>query len=569
MRVLAVAVLLLLAAAPAASAAPTAIGTGGAAASVDPYATKAAIAVLRAGGNAIDAAVAAAGVLGVVEPYSSGVGGGGFMVIRTADGTIDTIDGREFAPKAFTPRSFLQEGKPMDFDTAVTSGLSVGVPGTPDTWRVALARYGTQPLRALMKPGIRLAAHGFVVDKTLHQQTVDNAARFRRFPATKKLYLPGGKPIKTGSTLRNPGLARTYRRIARLGTARGFYRGPIARALVATVRHPAAKVHRGAMTRGDLTAYRALRRAPVTTDYRGYTIAGMGPPSSGGTTVLEALNIMEAFGAPAASPVEELHRYIEASRYAFADRNEYVGDPAFVDNPLTCLLSQDFANARQALIGPRAPDKPVKAGDCPGGARASTSHEGPNTTHLTVADAAGNVVTYTFTIEQTGGSGMVVPGRGFLLNNELTDFNFEPGTANSPAARKRPRSSMSPTLVLKDGRLVLAVGSPGGSTIITTVLQILVDRFERGMTLPQAIADPRVSENNLDASAVEPAFRAGGYAGALRGLGHRFVPAPGGEIGAATGIEVLPDGRYEAAAEPVRRGGGSAMVVTPAGRRGG
>ncbi|MEA2125964.1 MAG: gamma-glutamyltranspeptidase / glutathione hydrolase [Solirubrobacteraceae bacterium] len=575
MRRLAAVLLLLLAVlvAPASAvvkapkAKPTATGFGGAAASVDPYATRTAVNVLRRGGNAVDAAVAAAAVLGVVEPYSSGIGGGGFMVIRHRNGTIDTIDGRETAPAAFTEQSFQENGAPIDFDEAVSSGLGVGVPGTPATWSFALRRYGTQQLRRALGPAIRLAAKGFVVDATLQTQTEDNAERFADFPATAKIYLPGGQPIQAGDTLKNPDLAATYRRLARRGTTRGFYRGKLAAAIAKLVQHPVVRegatrnVRPGLMTAADLKAYRAIRRKPATTDWRGYKLAGMGPPSSGGSTVLEALNILEAFGAPAPTSSEELHRYLEASRLAFADRSAYLGDPAFTEVPLACLLSQDFADARQQLIGPTAAQSPVAAGDCPApSGRGAGDNEGPNTTHLTVADARGNVVSYTFTIEQTGGSGMVVPGRGFLLNNELTDFDFSPGKPNSPAARKRPRSSMSPTLVLKDGKPIVALGSPGGSTIITTVLQILVDRFERGMTLPQAVADPRVSERNVgDTSDAEPAFLAGPDAAALGVLGHQFASIE--ELGAATGIEFKGGGRMQAVAEPVRRGGGSAMVA--------
>jgi gamma-glutamyltranspeptidase/glutathione hydrolase len=575
MRRLAVPLLLLALAAPAQAAVkapkakPTAAGFGGAAASVDPYATRAAIDVLRRGGNAVDAAVAAAAVLGVVEPYSSGIGGGGFMVIRNGRGNIDTIDGRETAPSAFTDTSFQENGQPIPFAEAVTSGLGVGVPGTPATWAVALRRHGTLQLRRLLKPAIRIAARGFTVDKTLQTQTEDNAERFADFPATANLYLPGGQPIQAGSVLKNPDLAETYRVLARRGTEKGFYHGPVATDTVKAVTAPQVRegaertVRPGLMTSADLDAYTTIRRPAVRTRWRGYTLAGMRPPSSGGSTVLEAMNIMEAFGAPAATAAEELHRYLEASRFAFADRAAYLGDPAFVQVPLACLVSQAFANGRRALIAATAADSPVDPGNCGEPGVTGEGREGPNTTHLTVADKRGNVVTYTFTIEQTGGSGMVVPGRGFLLNNELTDFDFSPGKPNSPAAGKRPRSSMSPTLVLRQGDPVVALGSPGGSTIITTVLQILVNRFERGMTLPEAVADPRVSEQNsaTNKSQAEPAFLSSPEAAALQALGHEFVEATTPEIGAATGIEFRARGRMQAVAEPVRRGGGSAMVV--------
>jgi gamma-glutamyltranspeptidase / glutathione hydrolase len=552
--------------------APTATGRGGAAATVDPYATQAAIDVLKRGGNAVDAAVAAAAVLGVVEPYSSGIGGGGFLVIRNARGKIDTIDGREFSPRAFTTTSFQENGQPIDFDEAVTSGLGVGVPGTPASWQLAVDRHGSQPLRRLLRPAIRIARKGFIVDSTLQAQTEDNAERFADFPATAELYLPGGQPIQAGSTLRNPDLARTMELIAKRGVDQGFYRRAVAKDIVATVRTPPVRegttrnVRPGLMKVSDLRRYRALRRKAATTSWRGYRIAGMGPPSSGGTTVLEALNILEAFGEPAADASEELHRYLEASRLAFADRAAYLGDPAFVDVPVACLLSQPFADSRQQLIGATASTSPVDAGDCSATEPAATGRdtEGLSTTHLTVVDRRGMVVTYTFTIEQTGGSGMVVPGRGFLLNNELTDFSFAPGTPNSPDALKRPRSSMSPTLVLRDGKPVLALGSPGGSTIITTVLQILVNRFERGLDLPAAVAAPRASQRNAATTDAEPAFIASPEGAGLLARGHVFTEPPVKEIGAATAVEIRPNGRLIAAAEPERRGGGSAMVVRPA-----
>jgi gamma-glutamyltranspeptidase / glutathione hydrolase len=577
MRRLLIGVVLAVLAAPAAAGAapvkapaaePVASGRGGAAATVDPYATRVAIDVLRSGGNAVDAAVAAAAALGVVEPYSAGIGGGGFMLVRTPKGRIDTIDGREFAPAAFTETSFIEDGEPIPFEEAVTSGLGVGVPGTPATWERAVERYGSRPLARLLRPAIRLARKGFVVDETLQEQTEDNEERFADFPATARIYLPGGEPIRAGSTLRNRDLARTMELLARRGVAQGFYRRAVAKDLVATVRRPPVRegaernVRPGLMKVSDLRRYRALRRKPATTAWRGYRVAGMAPPSSGGSTVLEALNILEAFGPPAEDHGEELHRYLEASRFAFADRNAYVGDPGFVDVPLACLLSQQFADARRELIGETAAQSPVEPGDCGTETAPETRDtEGLSTTHLTVVDRRGMVVSYTLTIEQTGGSAITVPGRGFLLNNELTDFSFEPGTPNSPAPRKRPRSSMSPTIVLRDGRPVLALGSPGGSTIITTVLQILVNRFEAGFGLAESVAAPRVSQRNATTSDAEPDFLTTPEAAELTARGHTFTQPPVEELGAAAAVEVRRGGRMIAVAEIERRGGGSAMVV--------
>jgi gamma-glutamyltranspeptidase/glutathione hydrolase len=299
----------------------------------------------------------------------------------------------------------------------------------------------------------------------------------------------------------------------------------------------------------------------------------MGPPSSGGSTVGEALNILERYRRLGRTREQALHRYLEASKLAFADRNEYLGDPAYVNVPLHGLLSDAYAADRQSLIRRTALPTPQPAGNPwpynhgggHGRHRVASGREGDSTTHLTVADRWGDIVSYTFTIEQTGGSGMVVPGRGFLLNNELTDFDFATGTANSPAPGKRPRSSIAPTMVFDHGRPVEALGSPGGATIITTVLQILVNQIDLHQSLPDAIAAPRASERNGSSTQAEPAFIAQDGP-ALEARGHTFsvaTPNPPGEIGAATAIRFFWGGRQQAAAEPVRRGGGSAMVVRP------
>ena len=556
---------------------PTAIGTGGAAATVDVLATQAAVETLRHGGNAVDAAVAAAAVLGVTEPFSCGVGGGGFMVVyRASDGKVTTIDGRETAPAAMRADSFWENGRPLPFNDARFSGLSVGVPGTVETWDEALARYGTISLADALAAGIRVARDGFVVDQTFFDQTQGNVDFFNDIPATAALYLdPDGTPHDVGTVFRNPDLARTYERIAHLG-AKGFYRGAVADALVETVQHPAVSPtanhtwRPGLMTMRDLHTYTAPERAPTRIGYRGLDVYSMGPPSSGGSTVGEALNILEGYALSTMTREAALHSLIEASRYSFADRGAYLADPAYFDVPLTGLLSDGFAATRRALITGTAAKSPVAPGDpypFNGGGSASVQASASETragttTHITTADRWGNVVAYTFTIESTGGAGLVVPGFGFLANNELTDFNFDSLThPNRVESGKRPRSSMSPTIVLHDGKPLLAVGSPGGSTIITTVLQILLDRLDLGLTLPQAIADPRLSQRNGATTQGEPAFLASAEATALKARGHLFSSTA--EIGAATGVEFLGGGRLLAAAEPVRRGGGSAMVVSP------
>ncbi|MFJ2648146.1 gamma-glutamyltransferase [Streptomyces sp. NPDC087420] len=564
---------------------PVAAGYGGAVASVDADASAAGIEVLRRGGNAVDAAVATAAALGVTEPYSAGIGGGGYFVYYDARSrTVQTIDGRETAPRSADSGLFLEDGKPIPFADAVTSGLSIGTPGTAATWDTALDAWGSRSLGQLLQPAEKLAKDGFTVDETFRTQTQANQARFADFPASAKLFLPGGQLPVVGSTFKNADLARTYAELGRRGTD-ALYEGELARDIVRTVRTPpvdpkATRVVRaGDLSTRDLAAYRTKRQAPTKVSYRGLDVYGIAPSSSGGTSVGEALNILENTDLSKATQARYLHRYIEASRIAFADRGRWLGDPAFEDVPTQGLLSQRFADSRECLIkddavlkSPLAPGDPANPTPCaPGGTAAPTTFEGENTTHLTAADKWGNVVAYTLTIESTGGSAITVPGRGFLLNNELTDFSFAPANPavhdpNLPGPGKRPRSSISPTIVLdRHDRPVLALGSPGGSTIITTVLQTLTGVVDRGLPLVDAIAAPRASQRNAAATELEPGLWNSPVRQQLEALGHVFTQNP--EIGAATGVQRLPDGRWLAAAETVRRGGGSAMVVSPAGKQ--
>lgn len=555
---------------------PVAVGTGGAVSTVDPDATRVGLDVLRRGGNAVDAAVAAAATLGVTEPYSAGIGGGGFLVVHdAATGTVHTVDGRETAPAAMGPDAFVEAGTAIPFDQAVTSGLSVGVPGTPATWQAALDAWGTLSLREALAGATRVAERGFVVDRTFADQTAANADRFDDITSSAALFLPHGDVPRVGSVFRNPDLARTYRLLARHGVD-ALYTGPLAQEIVRTVQSPPVVpgstrvVRPGLLQAGDLAAYDVVHRDPTHVTYRGLDVYGMAPPSSGGSTVGEALNILETVDLGALDETQALHHYVEASSLAFADRNRWVGDPASVDVPLDELLSDGFAAERACLVDPTtALPKPVAPGvpdgtygACAAGAEPGTdSPEGTSTTHLTTADRWGNVVAYTLTIESTGGNGVVVPGRGFLLNNELTDFSFTDtqggADPNLPAPGKRPRSSMAPTIVLQDGRPLLALGSPGGSTIITTVLQTLVNRVDLGMPLDAAVAAPRATPRNGTSVQAEPGFPREG----LAALGHVFADNP--EMGAATAIELLDRGRFLSVAEPVRRGGGSAGVVRP------
>jgi gamma-glutamyltranspeptidase/glutathione hydrolase len=577
----------------AAAKQPVAVGYGGAASTVDLDATRAAIEVLRAGGNAADAAVAAAATLGVTEPFSSGIGGGGYFVYYDArKHRISTIDGRETAPAAFREDIFVDPatGLPYPSATAITSGLSVGVPGTPATWQAVARRFGSKPVAQLLRPAIRVAERGFVVDQTFHDQVANNAARFAKFTSTSALYLRGGEPPAVGSVFRNPDLAATYRQLARKGL-NSFYTGPLADEMAGTAQQPplvpgTAPVLPGVLTAQDIRGYSVVSHRPTHVSYRGLDVYSIAPSSSGGTTVGEALNILENVNLKKVGEAQALHDYLEASRRAYADRNRYIGDPAYLDasgrHAMRQLLTQAYADERfctidqdQAAPGPVPPGTPDGSYDpsCrtitnPDG-RPAGNARGLSTTHLVVADKRGDVASYTLTIEQIGGNGMVVPGRGFLLNNEMTDFNFTrltPGVPdpNLPAAGKRPRSSMSPTIVLRHGAPFLALGTPGGASIITTVLQTLINRIDLGYSLPGAIAAPRASQRNqaTGAGEAEPAFLASSVGMVLQDrYGQRFTANP--EIGAATGLEFLGHGLVLAAAEPVRRGGGSALVVHP------
>ncbi|MDX9718896.1 MAG: gamma-glutamyltransferase [Thauera sp.] len=550
-------------------------GHGGAVATISHQASLAAMQILDAGGNAVDAAVAAAATLGVTDPFSCGIGGGGFMLIYSAkEKRVIALDHREVAPASFHPGVFLNaDGSPMTWNDAVPQGISVGVPGTVRGWHAALHRYGTMDFAQVLAPAIRVAEDGFEVGPNFHRINTLNEAKFSRFSSTSALYLKDGKALPIGSLHRNPDLARTYRDIAR-GGVKAFYTGPIAASIVSTVNHPpvrsGVRVAAGDMTLADLADYEARLRQPVRSTYRGYEVYGMPAPSSGGIAIAQALNLMETFDLAGKSRTEIEHLYIEASRLAFADRNAYVADAEFVDFPQEGLLSKAYARERAGQISTRAAPGAVAAGDpypfendlsVPLRPQPQALAQEPmHTTHLAVSDREGNIVAYTFTIESWGGSGIVVPGRGFLLNNELTDFDFSGPHPNVPEAFKRPRSSMSPTIVLQDGAPAFTIGSPGGSTIITTVLQTIVNHIDLGMSLADALAAPRMSQRNGDTTLVEKMleFPGGAQAKALEALGHAWRETD--QIGAANGIRFNADGSVTAVSEPLRHGGGSAIV---------
>jgi gamma-glutamyltranspeptidase/glutathione hydrolase len=554
---------------------PIATGLGGAVATISEKASESAIAILNKGGNAIDAAVAAAATLGVTDPFSCGIGGGGFMVIYLAkDKRVITIDHRETAPSTFSPAVFQENGKPIDFETAVASGASVGVPGTVRGWHEALQRYGTMSFKQVLAPAIEVATKGFPVSETFHKLTAENEGKFQLFTSTSRLYLRNGKAVPAGSTLKNPDMAKAYREIAARGY-KAFYEGPMAQAIVGAVNRPplakGADVRPGTMSMADLANYEARIRQPVRSTYRGYDIYGMPLPSSGGIAVAEALNILEGYDLKSMPRPNVEHLYLEASRLAFADRNAYLADPEYVDSPIEGMLSKQFAAQRRSLIRPDKAAAVVPAGDAflyendqsfPLRPQQNLiMREGTHTTHLTVSDKEGNVVAYTFTIESWGGSGIVVPGYGFLLNNEMTDFDFTGPAPNIPEAGKRPRSSMAPTIVMKDGKPAFTIGSPGGATIITTVLQTIVNHVDLGMSMDKAIDAPRLSQRNARETSVEPGFIGTQQARGLENFGHKWETSPAPEeIGAANAIVFNPDGTVTAVSEGHRHGVGTALV---------
>ncbi|MEL6765009.1 MAG: gamma-glutamyltransferase, partial [Cyanobacteria bacterium J06607_6] len=440
----------------------------------------------------------------------------------------------------------------------------------------ALRRYGTLSLGEAFAGAIAIAETGFTIDETFVSQIERNRERFAAFTSTQALYLPGGELPEVGSRFTNPDLAATYDTIATQGT-NVFYRGAIGEAIVDTVQSPPAaavtpfRIYPGRMQMTDLDRYEVRVRRPIASQYRGYRLYGMGLPSSGGITVAQALELLEDVPIGSLSEAEALHYQLEASRLAFADRNAYLGDPEYVDVPLLGLFKEDYLRRRAATMGERASQSaeagnPIPFQNDPSPSltrqpqlRVSVDQEGLSTTHLTVADAQGRVVSYTLTIESTGGSGMVVPGYGFILNNELTDFDPVVPHPNVPEPGKRPRSSMSPTIMVAPDETILAFGSPGGSTIISTVLGIVIGVVDFEQDLGDAIAAPRYSQRNTAETLAEVGFEEEPLAEDLVALGHEFRLTE--EIGAATGVVVAPDGGMTAVAEPFRRGGGAAMVV--------
>jgi gamma-glutamyltranspeptidase/glutathione hydrolase len=512
--------------------------------------------ILRQGGNAVDAAVATGFAMAVTYPRAGNIGGGGFMVIHSADRNEDiAIDYRETAPAATTRDIFLgADGKP-DIAKSRDSALGIGVPGTVAGLTLALEKYGSGnfSLADILKPAIALATDGFVITDDSADTLPDWHKRLAKWPASAKLFSRAdGSSLREGDTLVQADLAATLSAISAQGP-HGFYQGPVAEKLVRAIREAG-----GIMTPDDLKSYQPVIRAPVRGSYRGYDIVSMPQPSSGGVVLLETLNILEGFamGDMAQGAAPSLHVMIEAMKRAYADRARYLGDPAFVNAPVATLIAKDYAARQRASIDL------ARATPWTDALSAVPPREGSNTTHFTAVDSRGNAVSNTTTLNFSYGVGLVAEGTGVLLNNELDDFTAAPGASNAyglvgfeanlPGPGKRPLSSMAPTIVLKDGKPVLVTGSPGGSRIISTVLQVIVNVLDYKMDIAEAVAAPRLHHQWLpDEVRIERGFAPDTIA-ALRAMGH-VVVEPLGQTSAnsialtPTGVMGAPDPRTRGA----------------------
>jgi gamma-glutamyltranspeptidase/glutathione hydrolase len=525
-------------------------------ASQEARATRVGVEILKAGGNAVDAAVAVGFALAVTLPRAGNIGGGGFMLVHLA-GRNETvaIDYRETAPAATTRDVFLDPAGEADPKKSRESGLAVGVPGTVAGLALAHEKYGSGKftLSDLIAPALALARNGFMIEDDLADSLPRAAARLTRWPSTRKIFAASdGSVLRGGDLLIQADLAGTLAAIAERGP-RTFYEGEIAERIAAAVREAG-----GRMTADDLAAYRAVERAPVRGRYRGHEVLSMPPPSSGGVHLVQILNILEGFDLRTSGPgaAATLHPMLEAMKLAYADRSEFLGDPDFVQVPVAGLVSNRYAERLRGRIdAARAkPAREIKPG-------ALLGPEGDQTTHYSVVDAAGNAVANTYTINFSYGLGLVAEGTGVLLNNELDDFAAKPGVpnayglvggdANAPGPRKRPLSSMSPTIVLKDGRVFLVAGTPGGSRIITTVLQVVSNVIDHGMNIAEAVLAPRIHHQWLpDAVMAERGFSPDTIR-LLETLGHRVNV--GSTSGSAHSIMRTGDG-WAGAADTRQRG---------------
>ena len=519
-----------------------------------PLASAVGVEVLRRGGNAIDAAVAVGFALAVVHPQAGNIGGGGFLVYRAADGQSYALDYREVAPAAATRNMYLDTGRRMT-NRSLTGPLAAGIPGAVAGMAEMHRRFGRLPWRELIDPAIRLAQDGFVVDSPRARAFADTASlkRLRRFPSSVETFFHDGQPPEAGDTLRQPALARTLELIADSG-ADAFYRGRIATEIVAEMQRD-----HGIISHADLAGYHAKWREPLHTAYRGWHLIGMPPPSSGGVTLAEMLNVLEASGPlPPYGSAALMHLEVEAMRRAFADRNRFLGDPDFVAMPIERLTSKRYAARLNRAIDP---NRATPSGVVP------AMIEGDHTTHFSIVDAEGNAVAITTTLNDDFGSAVTVAGAGFLLNDEMDDFSSKPGSpnlfglvqgeANAIQPGKRMLSAMAPTIVLDpQGHLALVTGSPGGPRIITGVEQVISNIIDQGMSLAQAVSAPRIHHQALpdyvmwERGGLTPDQRR-----VLAAMGHAFTARPL-TIGDVNSVLVTPHG-LEGVADP-RRGGGAA-----------
>lgn len=495
-------------------------------------ATGAGVSILKQGGNAVDAAVAVGYALAVVHPCCGNIGGGGFMTVHLADGRDLFLDFRERAPLRATATMFQDKAGNVVKGLSTDTYLGVGTPGTVMGLDAALEKYGTMPLARVMAPAIALAERGFVLSQgdvnILNQRTRD----FAKYPNVASIFLNHGKPYRVGDRLVQPQLAQTLKLIAR-GGSDAFYKGSIAQQMVA-----ASEANGGLFTMRDFAQYTARWDKPVRCTYRGYTILSTPPPSSGGTTICEILQVLQAY--PLAKwgygSVNATHYLIEAERHAFADRNTDLGDPDFVSNPVAQLISPVHAAAIRAQI---RPDRATPSSDVMGGVG---SAEGTHTTHYSVVDSKGNAVSVTYTLNLLFGIAQMAGNTGFFLNDEMDDFTSKPGVpnsfglvqgkANEVAPGKRPLSSMSPTIVLKNGKLFMVTGSPGGSTIISTTLESILNVVDFGMNMKQSVDAPRIHHQWLpDQVMIEPGYLSAAARRKLEAMGYSFrdVPAWGAD----------------------------------------
>jgi gamma-glutamyltranspeptidase / glutathione hydrolase len=532
-------------------------GSRGAIATVHPLASELGASILRRNGNAVDAAVAAALALGIIDGHNSGIGGGCFMLIRKADGTFLAIDGRETAPAAASRDMFLRDGKVIP-NASTTGALAIGVPGSLAAYDYALRAAGRYNLRELLLEAAPLAENGFEIDEHYARRIASVEKDLAKFPASAAIFLDAeGHARKAGQVLRQPDLAKTYRQIAEHGID-WFYTGPFAQRVDEWM-----KANGGLVTARDFATYQIRLRQPIVGTYRGYQIVGFPPPSSGGVHVQEILNILENFdlrALEAESPALRLHVMAEAMTLAFADRAHWLGDPDFAAVPRG-LVDKAYAKQLAARIDLRGATR-VQSHGAPPAAESDVFHDAPaarkHTTHIAAADAEGNWVALTTTVNTTFGSKVVIPGTGVVMNDQMDDFAVQPGVpnafglvgaeGNAVAPGKRPLSSMSPTIVLKDGQPLLTVGAAGGPTIITQVVQVLVNRLDLGMDLPEAVAAPRIHHQwRPDTLGVEKGIDAG-IVSRLREMGHDVSERE--SLGVTQAIELKADNSFVAVHDP-------------------